>query len=691
MTCCRIAFIVIVFSVGFSRTGPASAQEVRGEPHMREKGGRVVVEGHTFASWKDYATSNYFRANRQRLRCGKRHVRRTRQNLRGGHTDCDINSTTPSDDYSAAHGVYRIAVVVHVIQARDGSGFISEDRVRGQIEVLNEDFRAAAGTHGANGNDTAIEFFLATEDPQGSPSTGITYTTNNRWFEDTGNYWDTLAWDPDRYLNIYTNLAEGALGYVPFLPQEGSVGDVEDRVVMLYSAFGRNEDFAPFDLGRTLTHEVGHYFGLFHTFDGGCDNGDCNQSGDLICDTNAHEEPSEGCGRERSSCGKRKPVDNYMDYSDDRCLERFSHEQVLRMRCTIEHYRPTLIHDGSGPEPGALPVPTGLTADVVDTRVELHWNETNDVRVVGFDVLRSDRPSGPFFVVATGITDSHADDDLVTIGATYYYQVRSVGTDGSTSTASHPVSVTLEPSPIGSSVRLEPNGETSVYLVVENTIPIKAGEVGVALSEFDDVYIEGIFLGPDFPAGDGDVFYDQDPVDNCEEGRGGLGIGWINSFESEILTPPGEHRLLEIVFERATPAEICVDLQLVHCLGDPPFDNVAVTTDDKAFDLRALSDSVEMCFGGPSFQRGDVNADGDLDISDVVRTLSHLFRGEGILDCVDAADVNDDGRIDLSDPVELLAWRFRGTTIIAAPFDTCGEDLTEDGLGCDEHSSCEEQ
>ena len=96
-------------------------------------------------------------------------------------------------------------------------------------------------------------------------------------------------------------------------------------------------------MGRTLTHEIGHYLGLFHTFQGGCGSAACYTSGDLICDTNAESGPNFSCaGSPPSSCCSVDPIDNYMDYSDDLCMEKFTAEQVNRMRCSLINWRPLL-------------------------------------------------------------------------------------------------------------------------------------------------------------------------------------------------------------------------------------------------------------------------------------------------------------------------------------------------------------
>ncbi len=308
----------------------------------------IYANGQLYNSWQALADSGYFDTEQTHCLTQASMIDAQQGPARGAASDCSYNNTNIETQYDPSAGLFRIPVVVHVIQNNAGTGFISESRVQSQIDVLNEDFQAIAGSNGANGTDSQFEFFLATEDPSGSPTNGITYTTSNSWFNDNGSYWNTLAWDTNRYLNIYTNSASGALGYVPDLPQGGIAGSNSDRVVVLYSSFGRNAPLVPYHLGRTTTHELGHYFGLYHTFNGGCAGGSCYNSGDRICDTNNESTPTFGCPGSRSSCGLQAPKDNYMDYSDDICMEMFTPEQSNRMRCTLEHYRPNLASDATG-------------------------------------------------------------------------------------------------------------------------------------------------------------------------------------------------------------------------------------------------------------------------------------------------------------------------------------------------------
>ena len=264
-------------------------------------------------------------------------------------SDCGYSTNSPNSQYDPTF-IYEIPVVFHVIQNTSGSGYLSPSQIQDQVDILNEDFQAMAGTPGSPGTNAMISFRLATTDPQGNSSTGITYTTNNSWFSDSGNYYNTLAWDTNLYLNIYTNTAGGYLGYVPDFPQSGNlVGSARDRVVVAYSAVGYTS--GSYNLGRTTTHEVGHYLGLYHTFDGGCgSSSNCYGTGDLICDTNTQSGPTWGCPSNSSSCGNANPFHNYMDYSDDVCMWEFTPEQSNRMRCTLENWRPDLWDTPQGQE-----------------------------------------------------------------------------------------------------------------------------------------------------------------------------------------------------------------------------------------------------------------------------------------------------------------------------------------------------
>ncbi len=316
--------------------------------------GTVEVGSRRFSSVEEFHQSEEFQVEGRR--CGTVHnFSAATMQLSGG--DCSFNFTSIKPEYNP-DTLVEIPVVFHIIQRTNGTGHIPEHLIHSQMEILNEDFNALQGTPGGPGNDARIRFVLANEDPQGNPTTGIYYHTNNQWFSDPGSgvtpMKANLNWDPDRYLNIYTNNAAGALGYATF-PQL-SAGNADDGVVLAWNTVGRN---APqggmFNQGRTATHEVGHYLGLFHTFEGGC--GSSNNpygTGDRIADTVAHTGPDHQCQQRPSPCGGgNTPIRNYMNYSPDTCMHEFTPEQINRMRCSLIHFRPDLFRvvggNGSGP------------------------------------------------------------------------------------------------------------------------------------------------------------------------------------------------------------------------------------------------------------------------------------------------------------------------------------------------------
>jgi len=299
--------------------------------------GEVIYKQHSFPSLKDFHSSSDF--INEGLRCGvDEAIRRAAQ--RGlalprarsqRAADCTTSLTRIDPSYNPlSGGHYVIPVYFHVIYKADGTGWVSEQRVIEQIDVLNQDFGGAMGL----GTDTTVKFNLV----------GITYTVNDEWFTDSPEdelaYKSALAKDTRRFLNIYTNDAGGdsVLGYA-YLPQ-GSAGLVFDGVVMWHSVIGgRDNGFGNYDEGRTLVHEVGHYLGLQHTFAPGsvCENS--YQSGDLIVDTPAQLDADYGCSAS-TSCGVNSAIENFMNYANDACMFEFTQEQTNRMICSLTSYRP---------------------------------------------------------------------------------------------------------------------------------------------------------------------------------------------------------------------------------------------------------------------------------------------------------------------------------------------------------------
>jgi Pregnancy-associated plasma protein-A len=260
--------------------------------------------------------------------------------------------------------IYKIPIVVHVLHMGDafGEGFnFPKARIEAQIRTLNEDYRRKEGTPGFNshpdGDDTRIEFVLAEVDPNGDPTDGIVRVDMTQVKLPPGSTGDiiTLAskfsyWDPDQYLNVWcmdAGFPPGTLlgsARLPVSTLEGleSIVDADvDGVFINAANFGQGEtNTAPdYDRGRTLTHEIGHFLGLLHTFG----SKDGNRMCDLYTDYCEDTPPVSTAG---TSCEEAKPIacdgrpamiENYMDYTYDRCMNTFTKEQVERMRIVLEN------------------------------------------------------------------------------------------------------------------------------------------------------------------------------------------------------------------------------------------------------------------------------------------------------------------------------------------------------------------
>jgi hypothetical protein len=254
--------------------------------------------------------------------------------------------------------VYKIPVVVHIIHSNI-SGIIGgkknvnipDEQVYSQIDVLNQDFRRKPSSPGFNndpvGADTKIEFCLASRDPNGNATNGINriYHSKTTWniFE-TQKLSELSYWPSNKYLNIWvTNLPDGTLGYAQFPESPALIGldgpytETTDGVVIDYEFFGTTGFLINnFNMGRTTTHEVGHWLGLRHIW------GDRFCGTDYVDDTPVQEGPNNsGTCTDSSDCNKDNIYtpnmsNNYMDYSYDRCMNLFTEGQKARMRTVMK-------------------------------------------------------------------------------------------------------------------------------------------------------------------------------------------------------------------------------------------------------------------------------------------------------------------------------------------------------------------
>lgn len=262
---------------------------------------------------------------------------------------------------------YRIPIIVHVIHNGEpvGEGTnISAAQIYGQIEVLNEDFNFANADRSETvevfknvAANPSIEFVPATIDPEGRPlieagihrAKGCITQWNKATFDAQAK--PSTIWNPNQYFNVWVaNFRQGDYGYAQF-PTLSSLEGIQnengaantDGVLVNYRNFGSVEktpfiqiliDAAPLNLGRTVTHEVGHFFGLLHTW--GSETLSCS-SDDFCDDTPNTNTRQRGCKLSESSCesGKIVMTQNFMEYTDDGCMTLFTEDQVERMHAVL--------------------------------------------------------------------------------------------------------------------------------------------------------------------------------------------------------------------------------------------------------------------------------------------------------------------------------------------------------------------
>ncbi len=272
--------------------------------------------------------------------------------------------------------VVTIPVVVHIVL--DNPASVTDAQVQSQIAALNLDY-TASNTDISKVPDVwkpiignmNINFCLAQRTPDGEPTSGIVRVASSRTFDITNGapdvkYDDTggsNAWDSRKYLNIWvTRLSSGYLGVAA--PTGSGFQPEQEGVVIAYNAFGTIGNISStYNKGRTVTHEVGHYFGLKHIW--GDDNGDCSDD-DGITDTPLQGASSFGCFTfpKTDRCSPAAPgimFMNYMDYSDDACMNLFTAGQVTRMRYVLENINPSLMTSDGCTPPVVYPDNAALT------------------------------------------------------------------------------------------------------------------------------------------------------------------------------------------------------------------------------------------------------------------------------------------------------------------------------------------
>lgn len=307
---------------------------------------------------------------------------------------------------------YQIPVVVHVVHNGEAIGVgsnISDAQILSQIDVLNQDYQRL-NTDAANtpseflpvAGSLDIEFVLAKRTPEGLATNGIVrvlgsqtvWSLNDNYLLKSQSYWPA-----EDYMNIWvTNLSSSYVGYAQFpvsnLPglENSSNNRLTDGVVIDHHAFG-TIDAGNFDLdnqynkGRTSTHEIGHFLGLNHTWGDDEDDADKCAGTDNVDDTPNQQISTSGCpSSPRTSCSSSDMYQNYLDYTNDACMNIFTQGQVARMIVVLENSprRASLLTSPGLLEPAPLANDLGIHTIVTPVATICNTSETPSIEIENF-------------------------------------------------------------------------------------------------------------------------------------------------------------------------------------------------------------------------------------------------------------------------------------------------------------------
>ena len=363
--------------------------------------------------------------------------------------------------------VVTIPVVVHVVYYNSTQN-ISEAQITSQLDVLNADFRRLNADAGNTPSawqgiaaDCEVNFCMAQQDPNGNPTNGIVrvqtsvngFSTNdNVKFSSTGG---SNIWNRDKYLNIWVcNLSSGLLGYAQF---PGGPANT-DGVVIDFQAFGTNGTAqAPFNLGRTATHEVGHWLNCYHIWG---DDGTACTGTDQVSDTPNQADENYGCPVfPVISCNNGPNGDmfmNYMDYTDDGCMNVFTTGQKNRMQALFASggFRSPLTTSNGCQAPTGCGTPGSLAAtNITQTSATLNWGAVSSATSYNLQWKVSTSSTWTTVSNLTAISYNLAN---LAAGTTYNFQVQAV-CGSSTGSYSAAASFTTTSGGGGCADQYEPN------------------------------------------------------------------------------------------------------------------------------------------------------------------------------------------------------------------------------------------
>lgn len=272
----------------------------------------------------------------------------------------------PRFSFTQPKSQFTLPVVVHIVHD-NGEENISDERVERGIQYLNEAFANQGYYDQGEGVDVDIQFCLAKRNPQGQLTTGINRVESplTEVGDMDAELKDLIRWDPTCYINIWIvrEIGDGVAGYAYF---PSSHGEDFDGIVCKAEWIGNNRVET-----NVLMHEMGHYLGLYHTFEGGCVNDDCLQDGDRVCDTPPDQSTAPvPCEVGANTCDtdtqsgftEDQPdmVNNYMDYGDWNCYNAFTQGQKDRMHYFLTTARQSLLDCPSCLDPCPSPVAVNI-------------------------------------------------------------------------------------------------------------------------------------------------------------------------------------------------------------------------------------------------------------------------------------------------------------------------------------------
>jgi hypothetical protein len=338
-----LAFVLLALSIAFLlATVPMKDVGAQGRPEdpgrsaaVRADGRVVAPDGVVFESHKDFIAAG--------RKCSTRHADdielekigreiAANRSANGGGQGGGGGSTDGARLYP--NGSITIPVHFHVVYRSDGVGNIPDSRLDAQIAAMNEHY---------TGLDTPAYRTAAANTSFRFVRSSVTRTQNDTWYAaGPGSAAQTqmknaLHTGTADDLNFYTNSGGGYLGWATF-PNEYAGAPAQDGVVCYWASLP-GSNYVPYNEGDTATHEVGHWLGLYHTFQGGCQG-----SGDGVADTPSERSAFFGClgSKEPDTCKQnagKDPVENFMDYTDDPCMYKFSAGQSDRADTMWSTYR----------------------------------------------------------------------------------------------------------------------------------------------------------------------------------------------------------------------------------------------------------------------------------------------------------------------------------------------------------------